>query len=86
MCVSISREFLHAMDEANLQGETAGDQKIHLQTILVGSNSQSDVLELAECWKGRDDLAGIQQRNRATSKRHTRELKSSGKALSIPAF
>lgn len=44
-----------------LQGETAGDQKNNLQTILVGSSSQSDVLELAECQKGRDDLAGVQQ-------------------------
>lgn len=44
-----------------LPGETAGDQKNNLQTILVGSSSQSDVLELAECQKGRDDLAGVQQ-------------------------
>lgn len=44
-----------------LEGETAGDQKNHLQIILVRSNSQSDVLELAPCQKGRDDLAGVQQ-------------------------
>lgn len=45
-----------------LQGKTAGNQKNYLETILVISNSQTDVLELAECWKGRDDLAGVQQR------------------------
>lgn len=44
-----------------MQGETAGDQKNNFQAILAGSNSWSDVLELAECWNGRDDLTEVQQ-------------------------
>lgn len=36
----------------DLQEETAGDHNIHLQTILVGSSSSSDVLELQERWQG----------------------------------